>query len=104
MSLSLFVKSLAYLSSLHFSLKFTYLRFPVSGLNNFFRQDYLSDTIFSERVREEINMYIARNAKGKMAEKDRRSCDETTKDEIETEDTNLEFLYNLIEETYFIVN
>ena len=47
---------------------------------------------------------MARNANRKIPEKDSRSLDETINDEVDTQDLNLDFLYNLIEETYFKVN
>ena len=72
--------------------------------NNFFNQEFLSDPIFNERVEDEIYIHISRMAKRNMPINDSRTLDETIEDEVDTQDLNLDFLYNLIQEPYFKIN
>ena len=79
-------------------------RLQPKNYNNFFKQEYLSDPIFNERVEDEIYIHIARIGKQSMPVNDSRSLDETIEDEVDTQDLNLDFLYNLIQESYFKIN
>ena len=72
--------------------------------NKFFKEEFLSDTNFNSKVEEEIYLYISETTNKEMPLNDSRSLDQTILEEIDDNHLNLDFLYNLIDKSYFKVN
>ena len=79
-------------------------RLKPKSQNNYFKEKFLADPNFNERVENEMYFHISRMAKRNMPANDSRTLDETIQDRVEQQDLNVDFLYNLIQESYFKIN
>ena len=72
--------------------------------NKFFKEEFLSDTNFNSKVEEEIYLYISETTNKEMPLNNSRSFYQTILEEIDENHLNLDFLYNLIDKSYFKIN